>query len=253
MFVGKELRLKQQYFLVAATLQDIIRRFKSSKYGCRDTIRVDFDTFPEKVAIQLNDTHPSIGIPELMRLLIDIEGLSWDKSLDICRRTFAYTNHTLLPEALERWPVSMLQSMLPRHLEIIYEINQKFMETIAAKHPGDFERMRRMSIVEEADQCGEKRINMANLCCVCSHAVNGVAALHTKLLRESTFKDFDEFFEGRFQNKTNGITPRRWLLLSNPSLADVIVEVGAVILLFKYSHFRKLERTGSPTSTSSRD
>lgn len=223
-FIGKELRLKQQYFLVAATLQDIIRRFKSSKYGCRDAIRVDFDAFPEKVAIQLNDTHPSIGIPELIRLLVDVEGLSWTQAWDICVRTFAYTNHTLLPEALERWPVSMLQNMLPRHLQIIYEINQRFMEAVSARYPGDFDRMRRMSIVEEADQFGEKRINMAHLCIVCSHAVNGVAALHSDLLKSNTFKDFHEMFPGRFQNKTNGITPRRWLLLSNPSLADVIAE-----------------------------
>ncbi|VDM64079.1 unnamed protein product [Angiostrongylus costaricensis] len=181
-FIGKELRLKQQYFLVAATLQDIIRRFKSSKYGCRDAIRIKFDSFPDKVAIQLNDTHPSIGIPELIRLLVDVEGLTWAQAWDICVRTFAYTNHTLLPEALERWPVSMLQSMLPRHLEIIYEINQKFMDAISAKYPGDFDRMRRM------------------------------------------FKDFYEMYPEKFQNKTNGITPRRWLLLSNPALADVIAE-----------------------------
>lgn len=223
-FIGKELRLKQQYFLVAATLQDIIRRFKSSKYGCRDAVRVDFDTFPDKVAIQLNDTHPSIGIPEFIRLLVDVEGLPWSKAWEICVKTFAYTNHTLLPEALERWPVSMLQHMLPRHLQIIYEINQKFIETVSARWPGDFDRMRRMSIVEEADQFGEKRINMAHLCIVSSHAVNGVAALHSELLMNQTFKDFHEMFPGKFQNKTNGITPRRWLLLSNPSLADAIAE-----------------------------
>lgn len=223
-FVGKELRLKQQYFLVAATLQDIIRRFKSSNYGCRDAIRVDFDCFPDKVAIQLNDTHPSIGIPELVRLLVDVEGLSFDKAWDICVRTFAYTNHTLLPEALERWPVALLENLLPRHLEIIYHINLRFMEAVAKKHPGDFDRMRRMSIVEEPDQFGEKRINMAHLCIVGSHVTNGVAALHSRLLTETTFKDFHEFFPDRFQNKTNGITPRRWLLLCNPSLADLICE-----------------------------
>ncbi|MFH4980111.1 hypothetical protein AB6A40_006820 [Gnathostoma spinigerum] len=223
-FEGKELRLKQQYFLVAATLQDIIRRYKSVNYGSRSAVRENFDDFPDKVAIQLNDTHPSIGIPELIRLLVDIEGLPYKKAFDICVRTFAYTNHTLLPEALERWPVSLLQNLLPRHLEIIYQINQEFMDEVAKRYPGDFDRMRRMSIVEESDQFGEKRINMAHLCIVGSHATNGVAALHSKLLREQTFKDFDEFFPGRFQNKTNGITPRRWLLLSNPSLADVICE-----------------------------
>ncbi|GMR59373.1 hypothetical protein PMAYCL1PPCAC_29568 [Pristionchus mayeri] len=224
MFIGKELRLKQQYFLVAATLQDIIRRFKSSKYGSREAVRADFSTFPDKVAIQLNDTHPSIGIPEMMRLLIDVENLTWDEAYDVCVKTYAYTNHTLLPEALERWPVSMLEQMLPRHLEIIYQINQHFMEAVGKKYPGDFDRMRRMSIVEEADGNGEKRINMAHLCIVASHAVNGVAALHSDLLMTQTFRDFHEFYPGKFQNKTNGITPRRWLLLSNPALADVICE-----------------------------
>uniref|UniRef100_A0A914XU86 Alpha-1,4 glucan phosphorylase n=1 Tax=Panagrolaimus superbus TaxID=310955 RepID=A0A914XU86_9BILA len=223
-FVGKELRLKQQYFLVAATLQDIIRRFKSSKYGVREAVRIDFETFPDKVAIQLNDTHPSIGIPELIRLLVDIEGLTFEQAFDIGVRSFGYTNHTLLPEALERWPVSMLNSLLPRHLEIIYEINARFLTQVASKYPGDLDRLRRMSIVEEADDHGEKRINMAHLCIVGSHAVNGVAALHSKLLQIDTFKDFAEYYQGRFQNKTNGITPRRWLLLCNPSLADVIIE-----------------------------
>uniref|UniRef100_A0A7E4VRQ1 Alpha-1,4 glucan phosphorylase n=1 Tax=Panagrellus redivivus TaxID=6233 RepID=A0A7E4VRQ1_PANRE len=223
-FVGKELRLKQQYFLCAATLQDIIRRFKSSKYGVREIVRIDFDTFPEKVAIQLNDTHPSIGIPELIRLLIDVEGLTFDKAFDIAVKTFGYTNHTLLPEALERWPVSLLENLLPRHLEIIYQINAKFLDAVAAKYPGDFDRLRRMSIVEEADGMGEKRINMAHLSIVGSHAVNGVAALHSDLLVKTTFKDFAEFYTGKFQNKTNGITPRRWLMLCNPSLADLISE-----------------------------
>lgn len=225
MFVGKELRLKQQYFLVAATLQDIIRRFKSSKYGSRDQTRTNFDLFPEKVAIQLNDTHPSIGIPELMRILVDIENLSWEQAFEICCRTFAYTNHTLLPEALERWPVSMLEAMLPRHLEIIYEINQQFLNKVSCRWPGDVEKMRVMSIVEEPDHQGEKRINMAHLCIVCSHTVNGVAALHSKILKEDTFKYFAEIYEDKFQNKTNGITPRRWLMLSNPSLAEEITEV----------------------------
>uniref|UniRef100_A0A914W1H5 Alpha-1,4 glucan phosphorylase n=1 Tax=Plectus sambesii TaxID=2011161 RepID=A0A914W1H5_9BILA len=223
-FQGKELRLKQQYFLVAATLQDIIRRFKSSKYGCRDAVRVDFDTFPDKVAMQLNDTHPSIGIPELMRLLIDIEGLEWDRAWNISVKTFAYTNHTLLPEALERWPVKLLETLLPRHLEIIYEVNQRFLSDVNARYPGDLDRLRRMSIVEEADGHGEKRINMAHMCIVGSHVINGVAALHSDLLKKHTFKDFYEMFPDKFQNKTNGITPRRWLLLSNPALADIICE-----------------------------
>ncbi|CAD5225177.1 unnamed protein product [Bursaphelenchus okinawaensis] len=223
-FVGKELRLKQQYFLCAATLQDIIRRFKSSNYGSRDTVRVDFKQFPEKVAIQINDTHPAIGIPELIRLLVDVEDLSFDDAWDICVKTYGYTNHTLLPEALERWPVTMLENLLPRHLQIIYEINQRFMDVLSKKYPGDFERMKRMSIVEEADQFGEKRINMAHLSILGSHVTNGVAAIHSDLLTKTTFKDFYELFPERFQNKTNGITPRRWLLLCNPALSDLIVE-----------------------------
>jgi glycogen phosphorylase len=198
-FVGKELRLKQEYFLVAATLQDIIRRFKSAKYGSRDAVRVDFDTFPDKVAIQLNDTHPSIAIPELIRLLVDVEGLPFEKAWEISVRAFAYTNHTLLPEALERWPVGMLENILPRHLEIVYLINQHFMEAVSKRFPGDFDRMRRMSIVEEPDTFGEKRINMAHLCIVGSHVTNGVAALHSKLLKSDTFKDFAEFYPDRFQ------------------------------------------------------
>uniref|UniRef100_A0A0R3RSQ7 Alpha-1,4 glucan phosphorylase n=1 Tax=Elaeophora elaphi TaxID=1147741 RepID=A0A0R3RSQ7_9BILA len=224
-FIGKELRLKQQYFLVAATLQDIIRRFKSSKYGCRDAVRSSLDSFPEKVAIQLNDTHPSIGIPELIRIFVDIEGLPFDKAFDICVKTFAYTNHTLLPEALERWPVSLLGNLLPRHLEIIYQINQVLIDAISDRYPGDFDRMRRMSIVEEADAFGEKRINMAHLCIVGSHAVNGVAVLHSDLLKKTVFKDFYEFYPDRFQNKTNGITPRRWLLIIHLSRQDWITNL----------------------------
>jgi starch phosphorylase len=242
-FVGKELRLKQQYFLVAATLQDIIRRFKSSQYGNRNPIRVEFDSFPNKVAIQLNDTHPSIGIPELIRLLVDVEGLDFDHAWDICVKTFAYTNHTLLPEALERWPVSMLENLLPRHLEIIYLINQQFMDQVSKKYPGDIDKMRRMSIVEEPDQFnGDKRINMAHLCIVGSHCTNGVAELHSSLLKSQTFRDFYEFFPSRFQNKTNGITPRRWLLLCNPSLADLICDKigdGYIHDLYKLQQLKK--------------
>lgn len=218
-FEGKELRLKQEYFMCAATLQDIIRRFKSSKFGSRDAVRTNFDTFPDKVAIQLNDTHPSMAIPELMRLLVDVEKLSWDKAWDITVRTCAYTNHTVLPEALERWPVSMLESILPRHLEIIYHINFLHLEAVKKKYPGDLDRMRRMSCVEES---GDKRINMAFLSIVGSHAVNGVAALHSDILKADLFKDFYEYTPDKFQNKTNGITPRRWLLLCNPGLSEVI-------------------------------
>nr|XP_060460486.1 glycogen phosphorylase, muscle form [Panthera onca] len=220
-FEGKELRLKQEYFVVAATLQDIIRRFKSSKFGCRDPVRTSFDAFPDKVAIQLNDTHPSLAIPELMRILVDLERLDWDKAWDVTVRTCAYTNHTVLPEALERWPVHLIETLLPRHLQIIYEINQRFLNRVAAVFPGDVDRLRRMSLVEEG---AVKRINMAHLCIAGSHAVNGVARIHSEILKKTIFKDFYELEPHKFQNKTNGITPRRWLVLCNPGLAEVIAE-----------------------------
>ncbi|XP_015600734.1 glycogen phosphorylase [Cephus cinctus] len=220
-FEGKELRLKQEYFMVAATLQDIIRRYKSSKFGSRDHHRTDFDSFPDKVAIQLNDTHPSLAIPELMRIFLDVEGLPWEKAWDITTRTCAYTNHTVLPEALERWPTSMLESILPRHLQIIYHINFLHLQEVSAKYPGDLDRLRRMSLVEED---GEKRINMAHLSIVGSHAINGVAWIHSEILKKSVFRDFYEMTPDKFQNKTNGITPRRWLLLCNPNLSDIIEE-----------------------------
>lgn len=207
--------------MCAATLQDIIRRYKASKFGSREAVRTDFKHFPDKVAIQLNDTHPSLAIPELMRILIDVEKLSWDDAWDITTRACAYTNHTVLPEALERWPVSLLQSILPRHLEIIYHINFLFLEKVKEKYPGDFDRLRRMSCVEED---GEKRINMAHLSIIGSHAVNGVAALHSEILKKDLFKLFYEMEPNKFQNKTNGITPRRWLLLCNPGLSDIICE-----------------------------
>ncbi|XP_045556393.1 glycogen phosphorylase, brain form isoform X1 [Salmo salar] len=220
-FEGKELRLKQEYFVVAATLQDIIRRFKSSKFGCRDPVRTSFETFPEKVAIQLNDTHPALAIPELMRILVDLEKLDWDKAWEVTRQTCAYTNHTVLPEALERWPISLFEKLLPRHLQIIYEINHLHLQRIAAMFPGDDDRLRRMSLIEEGDA---KRINMAHLCVVGSHAVNGVARIHSEIVKNTVFKDFYEVEPEKFQNKTNGITPRRWLLLCNPGLADLIAE-----------------------------
>uniref|UniRef100_A0A8C2SSL9 Alpha-1,4 glucan phosphorylase n=1 Tax=Coturnix japonica TaxID=93934 RepID=A0A8C2SSL9_COTJA len=220
-FEGKELRLKQEYFVVAATLHDVVRRFKSAKFGSRDPVRTQFEAFPDKVAIQLNDTHPSLAIPELMRILVDEEKLGWDKAWDITVRTCAYTNHTVLPEALERWPVGLLEALLPRHLEIIYEINRRFLDRVYASFPGDHDRLRRMSLVEEG---AVKRINMAHLCIAGSHAVNGVAQIHSDILKQSVFKDFYELDPHKFQNKTNGITPRRWLLLCNPGLAEVIAE-----------------------------
>ncbi|XP_032631437.1 glycogen phosphorylase, liver form isoform X2 [Chelonoidis abingdonii] len=220
-FEGKELRLKQEYFVVAATLQDVIRRFKASKFGSTESIRTIFESFPDQVAIQLNDTHPALAIPELMRVFVDIEKLPWTKAWDITKRTFAYTNHTVLPEALERWPVDLVEKLLPRHLQIIYEINQRHLDKVAALFPNDIDRLRRMSLIEEG---GVKRINMAHLCIIGSHAVNGVAKIHSDIVKTQVFKDFAELEPEKFQNKTNGITPRRWLLLCNPGLAELIAE-----------------------------
>uniref|UniRef100_A0A3P8Z5D2 Alpha-1,4 glucan phosphorylase n=1 Tax=Esox lucius TaxID=8010 RepID=A0A3P8Z5D2_ESOLU len=220
-FEGKELRLKQEYFVVAATLQDIIRRFKVSKFGSREIARTDFNELPNKVAIQLNDTHPAMAIPELMRVLVDEEKLDWDVAWNICTRTCAYTNHTVLPEALERWPIDLFHHLLPRHLEIIFEINRRFLEFVASKYPGDSDRLARMSLIEEGP-C--KKVNMAHLCIVGSHAVNGVARIHSEILIATLFKDFYELEPHKFQNKTNGITPRRWLVMCNPGLAEVIAE-----------------------------
>uniref|UniRef100_A0A8C6S8F4 Alpha-1,4 glucan phosphorylase n=1 Tax=Neogobius melanostomus TaxID=47308 RepID=A0A8C6S8F4_9GOBI len=216
-FEGKELRLKQEYFVVSATLQDIIRRFKVSKFGSREIVRTDFSKLPEK----LNDTHPAMAIPELMRVLVDEEKLEWEKAWDICVHTCAYTNHTVLPEALERWPVDLFAHLLPRHLEIVYEINRRHLERVAARFPGDMDRLGRMSLIEEGAQ---KRINMAHLCIVGSHAVNGVAQIHSDILKATVFKDFYEMEPHKFQNKTNGITPRRWLVMCNPGLAEVLAE-----------------------------
>jgi starch phosphorylase len=210
---GKELRLKQQYFFVAATFLDIMRRFKKQQ--------LPFSEFPQFVAIQLNDTHPSIAIPELMRILMDEEGLGWEEAWEVCTGTFAYTNHTVLPEALETWPVDLLGRVLPRHLEIIFEINRRFMEAVNKRYPGDLERMRRMSLIQEG---GVQRVRMANLAIVGSHTVNGVAALHSDILKNGLFRDFDEYFPGKFRNVTNGITPRRWLYQANPTLSRLITQ-----------------------------
>lgn len=208
---GRELRLKQQYFFVAATFQDIMRRFKKSNAA--------YSKLPDLVAVQLNDTHPAISIAELMRILIDEEGLDWDAAWDICVRTFAYTNHTVLPEALETWPVALMARMLPRHMEIIFEINRRFLNEVAARYPNDPDRLSRMSLIQEGP---EKKVRMAHLAVVGSHSVNGVAALHTRILKTSLFKDFDEFYPGKFKNITNGITQRRWLLQANPGLSSLI-------------------------------
>ncbi|OYT72421.1 MAG: glycogen phosphorylase [Chloracidobacterium sp. CP2_5A] len=216
---GKELRLKQEYFFVSATLQDIFRRYKK--------IRNSFDEFPDKVAIQLNDTHPAIAIAELMRIFVDIEELSWDKAWEITRATVAYTNHTVLPEALEKWTVELLSKVLPRHLEIIYEINHKFLKEVRMKYPDNEKLVERMSLVEEPiPNIRPKSIRMANLAIVGSHRVNGVAALHTEILKHDLFKDFAMMFPDKFENKTNGITQRRWLAFCNPQLSSLIT--GAI-------------------------
>jgi glycogen phosphorylase len=209
---GKELRLEQQYFFVSCSLQDMIRihtRFR----------KLGLDTFHEKFVIQLNDTHPAIAIPELMRLLIDEHAMEWDRAWDITRKTFAYTNHTLLPEALEKWPVDLLGRLLPRHLEIIYEINWRFLDQVRLKFPWESDRLARMSLIEEHPF---KQVRMANLAMVGSFAMNGVAALHTELLKTDVMKDFYDLWPEKFSSKTNGVTPRRWIALSNPSLADLI-------------------------------
>ena len=208
---GKILRLQQQYFFTSCSLQDMIRIHKMR--GAK------IDTFHEAFVIQLNDTHPSIAVAELMRLLLDIHGLDWDNAWNITQKALAYTNHTLLPEALEKWPLPLFAKMLPRHLEIIYEINHRFLDEVRAKHPGDDDRLARVSIIDEHDQ---KYIRMANLATVGSHSVNGVAALHTELLKKTVLHDLYELFPEKFLNVTNGVTPRRWLALSNPELSGLI-------------------------------
>ena len=208
---GKELRLKQEYFFVSASLQDIIRRYKRS--------HSTFDSFAGKVAIQLNDTHPALAIPELLRILIDDECRAWDEAWDITTRTFAYTNHTVLPEALEKWSVELLHRVLPRHLEIIYEINQNLINQARSKYPKDKKRIETLSLIEERPV---KAVRMTHLAIAGSHTVNGVAKLHTEILKTKNFKEFHEFFPGKFQNKTNGITPRLWLKSCNPELARLI-------------------------------
>jgi starch phosphorylase len=209
---GKELRLVQQYFFVACSLRDILRRhFRNPANSWKN--------FAEKVTVQLNDTHPTIAIVELMRILLDEENMNWDTASAIVTPAFAYTNHTLLPEALEKWGVPLFERVLPRHLQIIFEINTRLMQTVEAKWPGDNEKKRICSVIEEN---GHKMVRMANLAVAGSHAVNGVAALHTALLKKDLFPEFDALYPGKFQNKTNGITPRRWLLKSNPRLAALV-------------------------------
>ena len=211
--MGRALRLVQQYFLVACSLGDIVRRFRQTNLA--------WEALPEKVAIQLNDTHPTLAVPELMRILLDEASLGWDEAWDITQRTLAYTNHTLLPEALEKWPVAWFATILPRHLELIYEINRRFLEEVRRSYPGQEERIRRVSLIEEGTHAN---IRMANLAILGSHSTNGVAAIHSRLLRTVTVRELAEIFPERFNNKTNGVTPRRWLLLANHALASTISE-----------------------------
>jgi starch phosphorylase len=208
-YAGRELRLKQQYFFTSATIQDILRRFK--KYHANE-----WQLLPEKVAIQLNDTHPSIAIPEMMRVLVDEEALEWDAAWWVCERVFAYTNHTVLPEALEAWPRELMGKLLPRHLQIVAEIDRRFREVVAQAYPGDETKMKRMAILDE------QNVRMANLAIVGSHSVNGVARLHTDILKSRIFPEFARLYPKKFNNKTNGITPRRWLLAANPELTELI-------------------------------
>jgi starch phosphorylase len=210
---GKGLRFVQEYFLVACSLADIVARFRRRGN--------DWHALPEKVAIQLNDTHPALAVAELMRILLDQAKLGWQEAWDLAVGTLAYTNHTLLPEALETWPVALFEICIPRHLEIIYEVNRRFLEDVRVRHPGDEERLRRVSLIQEGPQ---RRVRMANLAVVGSHSTNGVAEIHSRLLRTTVLRELAEHFPERFSNKTNGVTPRRWLLLANPDLSALITE-----------------------------
>ncbi len=209
---GKALRLSQQYFFVAATFHDILRRFRKNNYS-------SFDCFPDQVTVQLNDTHPAISIAELMRLLVDEEALTWERAWHICRQTFAYTNHTVLPEALETWSVDLVGRILPRHMQIIFEINQRFLDDVGQRFSGNTDLLRSLSIIAEGQ---EKQVRMAHLAIIGSHTVNGVAELHSQILQTRLFRDFHALYPGKFTNVTNGITPRRWLLQANPALAELI-------------------------------
>ena len=234
--MGQGLRFVQEYFLVACSLADLVRRFRRTN--------ADWSAFPEKVAIQLNDTHPTMAIPELMRTLLDDARLGWDQAWDITQRTLAYTNHTLLPEALEKWPVAWFEMLLPRHLEIIFEINRRLVDSVRTRFPGDEQKIQQVSLVAEA---GERKIRMANLAIVGSHSTNGVAAIHSELLRTMTVKDLAEIFPERFSNKTNGVTPRRWLLLSNPSLSRIITEAIGDDWITDLSQLRRLKSLAGDT------
>ena len=227
---GKGLRFLQQYFLVACTLADAIRRFRAAGN--------DWSALPDKVAMQLNDTHPTLAVPELMRILLDEAKLEWDQAWDLTQRTLAYTNHTLLPEALEKWPLPWFETMLPRQLEIIYEINRRFLDDVRTRYPGDDGRVARVSLIEEGQP---KKIRMAHLAIVGSHSTNGVAAIHSELLKRTVVPDFAALFPGRFNNKTNGVTQRRFLLLANPPLAAAITDAIGDGWIVDLDQLQKLE------------
>jgi glycogen phosphorylase len=228
--MGQGLRFVQEYFLAACSLADLVRRFRGSNG--------DWSALPEKVAIQLNDTHPTMAVPELLRIFLDEAHLDWDQAWALTQRTLAYTNHTLLPEALEKWPVAWFEMLLPRHLEIIYEINRRLLDGVRARFPEDEGRVARVSLIEEGQT---KHVRMANLAIVGSHSTNGVAAIHSRLLRTVTVKDLAEMFPERFSNKTNGVTPRRWLLLANPALAHTITEAIGDGWITDLGELRKLK------------
>ena len=230
---GQGLRFIQQYFLVACTLADAIRTFRATGN--------DWSTLADKMALQLNDTHPTLAVPELMRILLDQAKLGWDEAWDLTQRALAYTNHTLLPEALEKWPLAWFQALLPRHLEIVYEINRRFLTRVSERFPGDTARLARMSLIEEED--GGKKVRMANLAIVGSHSTNGVAKIHSELLQRTVVPDFAEFFPERFNNKTNGVTQRRFLLIANPALSRIITDAigdGWIVDLSKLAQLKPL-------------
>jgi len=234
---GQALRFVQEYFLAACSMADLLRRFRRTN--------TDWNALPEKVAIQLNDTHPAITVPELMRILLDEAHLGWDQAWDLVQRTLAYTNHTLLPEALEKWPLEWFEVLLPRHLEIIFEINRRLLDAVRRRFPADEGRVARTSLIEEGSI---KHVRMANLAIVGSHSTNGVAAIHSTLLRSTTVKDLAEMFPERFSNKTNGVTQRRWLLLANPALARAITDAignGWITQLGELARLKPLAEDGS--------
>jgi starch phosphorylase len=239
---GRTLRFLQQYFLVSASIQDILSRYEKSNVG-------NWSDLPNHVAIQLNDTHPSLAVAELMRVLMDHKQLGWDEAWDLTVRTLAYTNHTLLPEALEKWPVELFEVLIPRHLEIVYEINRRFLDNVSTRYPHDADRVKRMSLIEEEPV---RKVRMAHLAVVGTHSTNGVAQIHSDLLRSHLLHDFAEFFPERFRNVTNGVTPRRWLLTANPTLAQLITDLLGNRWITDLSELRGLTRYAADSAVQER-